>query len=107
LTSCIGSLSTPESQVFQEKAYQDIKRFYPDARDAWRNSFQDEKVPYVNAIIKEAARYYTVSAMSLPRKTVTEVVWDGAKIPAKTMILVNAQAANHGMLRSYCIKYNC
>ena len=96
LTSCIGSLSTPEGQVFQEKAYQDIKRHYPDVRDAWRNSFQDEKVPYVSAIIKEAARYYTVSAMSLPRKTVTEVDWDGAKIPAKTMILINAQAANHG-----------
>jgi phenylacetate 2-hydroxylase len=96
LTSCIGSLSTPEGQIFQEKAYQDIKHHYPDVRDAWRNSFQDEKVPYLNAIIKEAARYYTVSAMSLPRKTVTEVVWDGARIPAKTMVLINAQAANHG-----------
>ena len=97
LTSCIGSLSTAEGQIFQEMAYRDIRRLYPDIRDAWRNSFQDEKVPYVNAIIKEAARYYTVSAMSLPRKTVNEVVWDGAKIPAKTMILINAQAANHGM----------
>lgn len=95
LTSCIGSLSTQEGQIFQEKAYQDIKCLYPDVRDAWRNSYQDEKVPYVNAIIKEAARYYTVSAMSLPRKTVTEVQWDGATIPAKTMILINAQAANH------------
>ena len=98
LTSCIGSLSTPEGQIFQEKAFRDIKRYYPDVRDAWRNSFQDEKVPYVNAIVKEAARYYTVSAMSLPRKTVSEIVWDGAKIPAKTMILINAQAANHGMI---------
>jgi cytochrome P450 len=41
-------------------------------------------------------RYYTVSAMSLPRKTVTEVNWDGAIIPAKTMVLINAQAGNHG-----------
>jgi len=96
LTSCIGSLSTPAGQIFQEKAYKDIKSLYPDVRDAWKNSFQDEKVPYVNAIIKEAARYYTVSAMSLPRKTITDVEWDGAKIPAKTMILINAQAANHG-----------
>lgn len=100
LTSCIGSLSTPEGQVFQEKAYEDIKRIYPDVRDAWRNSFQSEDVPYVNAIIKEAARFYTVSAMSLPRKTVQEVVWDGAVIPAKTMVLINAQAANHGVFSS-------
>ncbi|TVY65602.1 Phenylacetate 2-hydroxylase, partial [Lachnellula suecica] len=95
LTSCLGSLSTPSGQVFQERAYQDIKRVYPDIRDAWRNSFQSEDVPYVNAIIKEAARYYTVSAMSLPRKTVSPVHWDGAVIPARTMVLINAQAANH------------
>jgi phenylacetate 2-hydroxylase len=98
LTSCIGSLATREGQLWQEKAYRDIKRLYPDVRDAWRNSYQDEKVPYVNAIVKEAARYYTVSAMSLPRKTVEDVQWDGATIPAKTMILINAQAANHGMI---------
>ena len=96
LTSCIGSLSTPEGQKFQERAYEDVKRHYPDIKDAWRNSYQLEDVPYINAIIKEAARFYTVSAMSLPRKTVTDVEWDGAIIPAKTMILINAQAANHG-----------
>jgi phenylacetate 2-hydroxylase len=94
-TSCIGSLATTEGQVFQEKAYDEIRRYYPDAKDAWRESFEEEKVPYVNAIVKEAARYYTVSAMSLPRKTVSAVEWDGATIPAKTMILINAQAANH------------
>ncbi len=95
LTSCIGSLSTKEGQAFQDQAYADIKRHYPDIKGAWRNSFQEEKVPYVNAIVKEAARYYTVSAMSLPRKTVSEVSWNAAIIPARTMILINAQAANH------------
>lgn len=96
LTSCLGSLSTPEGQIWQDRAYEDIKRHYPDIRDAWTNSFQEEKVPYLNAIIKEAGRYYTVSAMSLPRKTVTDINWNGAIIPAKTMILINAQAGNHG-----------
>lgn len=95
LTSCIGSLSSKEGQDFQDQAYADIKRHYADIGDAWHNSFQEEKVAYVNAIVKEAARYYTVSAMSLPRKTVTEVNWNGAVIPAKTMVLINAQAANH------------
>ena len=95
LTSCIGSLSTEQGQIFQERAFEDIMRCYPDPASIWSNSFQEEKVPYVNAIIKEAARYYTVSAMSLPRKTVVDVDWNGAKIPAQTMILINAQAANH------------
>ncbi|KAH9909915.1 cytochrome P450 [Xylariomycetidae sp. FL2044] len=95
LTSCIGSLSTPEGQIWQDRAYEDIKRHYPNIKDAWTNSFQEEQVPYLNAIVKEAARYYTVSAMSLPRQTVTEVNWNGAVIPPKTMILINAQAGNH------------
>lgn len=96
LTSCIGSLSTPEGQIWQDRAYEDIKRHYPDIRDAWTSCTTEEKVPYINSIVKEAGRYYTVSAMSLPRKTVTEVNWNGAIIPPKTMILINAQAGNHG-----------
>ena len=96
LTSCIGSLSTKEGQVFQERAYKDIKRHYTGStEEAWMESFAEEKVPYVNALVKEAGRYYTASAMNLPRKTTSPVDWDGATIPAKTMILVNLQAANH------------
>jgi phenylacetate 2-hydroxylase len=96
LTSCIGSLSTKEGQVFQEQAYKNIRQHYPDSiEEAWLASFAEEKVPYVNALVKEASRYYTASAMNLPRKTTMPVLWDGATIPAKTMILVNLQAANH------------
>ncbi|KAI1837621.1 hypothetical protein DTO006G1_3099 [Penicillium roqueforti] len=95
LTSCIGSLCTAEGQIWQDRAYEDIKRHFPDIRDAWTASFVEEKIPYINAIVKEAGRYYTVSSMSLPRKTVTEVNWNGAIIPPKTMILINAQAGNH------------
>ncbi|KAH7176823.1 phenylacetate 2-hydroxylase [Dactylonectria macrodidyma] len=95
LTSAIGSLSTEEGQIWQDRAYEDIKRHYPDIRDAWTSCYVEEKIPYINAIVKEAGRYYTVSSMSLPRKTVTEVNWNGAIIPPKTMILINAQAGNH------------
>lgn len=96
LTSCLGSLSTLEGQAWQDRAYEDIKRHYPDVRDAWASCFVEEKVPYINAIIKEAGRFYTVSSMSLPRQTVQDVNWNGAIIPPKTMILINAQAGNHG-----------
>lgn len=95
LTSCIGSLATAEGQKFQDAAFEDIKHHYLSTSELWLDSFKSETVPYVNAIVKEAARYYTVSAMSLPRKTVTAIEWDGAIIPAETMILINAQAANH------------
>jgi len=96
LVSCIGSLSTLEGEKIQEKAYEDIKRYYPNISEAWQTSYQEEKVPYVKAIVKEALRYYTVTPMIPPRKTTSELNWNGSIIPAKTMILVNAQAANHG-----------
>ena len=95
LTSCIGSLSTPQGRLFQERAFEDIKRHYPNMEDAWSRSLEVEEVPYVNAIVKEAGRYYTVSAMSLPRKAHQDIEWDGAVIPKGTMVLINAQAANH------------
>ncbi|KAL5003058.1 cytochrome P450 [Aspergillus recurvatus] len=82
-------------QIWQDRAYEDIRRYYPDVRDAWTVAVAEEKVPYIDAIIKEAGRYYTVSSMSLPRKTVTEINWNGAIIPPKTMVLINAQAGNH------------
>ncbi|KAF2680009.1 cytochrome P450 [Lentithecium fluviatile CBS 122367] len=95
LVSCIGSLATPAGQAFQDRAYEDIRRCYPDLREAWAKDFEKEDVPYLNAVVKEAGRYYTVSSMSLPRKTVADVVWNGAVIPKKTMVLINAQAGNH------------
>ncbi|KAK6585958.1 hypothetical protein PZA11_001015 [Diplocarpon coronariae] len=48
LTSCIGALytlSTPGGRIFQDKAYADIRRHYPDVRDAWRNSFRERERP--------------------------------------------------------------
>jgi phenylacetate 2-hydroxylase len=96
LVSCIGSLSTPEGQEFQEKAYQEIIQLYPNIKDAWQVDFEKETVPYLNAIVKEAGRYYTVSNMSLPRKTMSDIRWGNAVIPKGTMVLINAQAGNHG-----------
>jgi phenylacetate 2-hydroxylase len=101
LVSCLGSLSTPEGQVFQERAYQEIKRRYEDLEDAWATEFEKEDVAYLNAIVKEAGRYYTVSSMSLPRKTMGDVKWGGAIIPKGTMVLINAQAGNHGKPNTY------
>ncbi|CAL3963378.1 unnamed protein product [Diplocarpon coronariae] len=48
LTSCIGALytlSTSGVRIFQDKAYADIRRHYPDVRDAWRNSFRERERP--------------------------------------------------------------
>ncbi len=71
LVSCIGSLCTPEGIAYQDRAYDQILKCYPDMKTAWAGDFEKETVPYLNAIVKEAGRYYTVSNVSLPRKTHT------------------------------------
>ncbi|XP_014559317.1 hypothetical protein COCVIDRAFT_24294 [Bipolaris victoriae FI3] len=98
LVSCIGSLCTSEGQVFQDRAYQEIRKMYPqdeDLKKAWASDFGEESIPYLSAIVKEAGRYYTVSNMSLPRKTMSDMRWGEAVIPKGTMVLINAQAGNH------------
>ncbi|EOA81969.1 uncharacterized protein SETTUDRAFT_165506 [Exserohilum turcica Et28A] len=98
LVSCIGSLCTREGQVFQDRAYAEIRKMYPhddDLKKAWATDFEAEEIPYLSAIVKEAGRYYTVSNMSLPRKTMSDVRWGDAVIPKGTMVLINAQAGNH------------
>ncbi|KAF1364863.1 cytochrome P450 [Lizonia empirigonia] len=94
LLSCIGSFCMPEGIKYQDRAYEEIRKCYPDMKAAWATGFE-EGVPYLNAILKEAGRYYTVSNMSLPRKTIGDVRWGDAVIPKSTMVLINAQAANH------------
>jgi phenylacetate 2-hydroxylase len=95
LISCIGSLSTVEGQVFQNKAYSSIIQRYKTTKEAWDAPLAEDTIPYINALVKEAARYYTASGMNLPRMTTTPVNWDGIIIPEKTVILVNLQGANH------------
>jgi phenylacetate 2-hydroxylase len=91
LTSVIGSLSTPEGQVFQKAAYNAILSTYNGDRDAaWKDSVVEEKVDYISAIVKEGVRFYTVSSMSLPRKAIEDFHWHGSLIPKGTMILISS-----------------
>jgi phenylacetate 2-hydroxylase len=107
LTSVIGSLSTKEGQEIQKAAYSAILEAYNGDRDAaWKDCITEEKVDYINAIVKEGVRFYTVSSMSLPRKAMEDFHWHGSLIPKGTMVLISlillakalildAQAANH------------
>ncbi|KAL1654513.1 hypothetical protein SLS61_002701 [Didymella pomorum] len=72
-----------------------IKKGTEKPLNLWADNFEKEDVSYLNAIVKEAGRYYTVSNMSLPRKTMSDVRWGNAVIPKNTMVLINAQAGNH------------
>ncbi|PQE29711.1 Cytochrome P450 protein [Rutstroemia sp. NJR-2017a WRK4] len=95
IISCLGTLSTDQGQIHQTEALKDIMRYYATTEEAWQKCVVEEKVPYVNALVKEALRYYTVLPFGQPRKTIREIDWNGSTIPSGTTILFNTQAANH------------
>ena len=90
----ISYLSSLHGQEIQERAYQEIQEIYPDG-DAWDRCLTEEAVPYVTALYKEILRYYTVHHMSLPRRSVQDIEYNGARIPAGTSFYMNAYAGDY------------
>lgn len=80
LTMGIGYLSSLHGQ---ERSYAEIKKAYPDG-DAWEKCLTEEKVPLVTALVKEVLRFWSVIPISLPRKSIKDIVWENATVPAGT-----------------------
>ena len=90
----IGYLSSPHGQEIQERAYAEIQKVYPNG-DAWEKCLIEERVPYVTALYKEILRYYTTFPMSVPRRSVEDIQYNGTIIPAGTSFYMNAFGGNH------------
>ncbi|KAK4541580.1 hypothetical protein LTR36_007877 [Oleoguttula mirabilis] len=79
-------------QDIQEKAYNVIREF--GLNDLPSNAYAGTKIPYIDALTKELSRYFVVLKLALPKATYTDVVWEGATIPANTTVFLNAWACN-------------
>ncbi|KAF2199014.1 cytochrome P450 phenylacetate hydroxylase-like protein [Delitschia confertaspora ATCC 74209] len=90
----IAYLASPAGHRIQKKAYEEIMRVYPN-NDAWERCLDEEKVPYVTALVKEILRYWTVIPICLPRKSIKPIEWNGAVIPTGTTFYMNAYAADY------------
>ena len=84
LIMCIAYLSSPHGQEIQRRAHEEIVKAYPEG-DAWEKCLVEEKVPYVTALVKETLRFWTVIPICLPRKSIRDIQWEQATIPAGTM----------------------
>ncbi|KAJ9150922.1 Amino acid permease [Pleurostoma richardsiae] len=91
----IAYLSSPEGQLLQEKAYNNIIKAYGTAEDAFEQAVAEEKSEYMVAFVRETLRHYPPLHLLPPRQTIDDFQWGTAKIPKGVMILVNCQAANH------------
>jgi phenylacetate 2-hydroxylase len=79
----LAYLSSEDGMRIQKKAYEEIQKVYPD-NDVWEKCLVEEKVPYVTALVKEILRFWTVIPICLPRKSIKDIQYESATIPAGT-----------------------
>ena len=89
----LAYLSSEPGQAIQAKAYKAIQDAYPDGT-AWTQVLKEEKIPYITAFYKEVLRYYTVINMCLPRQSIKDINYQGAIIPAGTIMMQNSFSAD-------------
>ena len=77
----------------QATALAAIRQTYP-ASQPLASADDDMTIPYINALVRELLRYYTVLRLALPRRTVKDVVYAGHTIPAGSVVFLNAWACN-------------
>ncbi|RMZ92500.1 hypothetical protein DV736_g282, partial [Chaetothyriales sp. CBS 134916] len=82
-----------ERQDVQDKAVEEIGKVYPQDKPLC-DADDDQSIAYIVALVKELLRYYTVLRLCLPRATVRDIVYEGKKIPAGSVIFLNAWACN-------------
>ena len=87
----IWSLSRPESSKFQKKLIDEVRSIYQEGLnpDGIPTVETSDKLPYVNAVIKETLRLYAPLPTSEPREAPTATVIDGYHIPAGTTVPVS------------------
>lgn len=91
----LGYLSSPQGQDIQDRAFKAIMEVYSSPEQAWADCLQEERVPYIVALVREMLRYYPAIPLLPPRQTCKEFEWNGVRIPSKVAIYMNAQAINH------------
>lgn len=90
----IGYLSSAHGQEIQNRAYDEIMKVYPNG-DAWERCLVEEKVPYVTALVAEVLRFFSVIPICLPRRSIKDITYQNAVIPAGTTFYMNAWAADY------------
>lgn len=84
----VWSLSRPEHRRFQKKVIEEACRIQEDGinADGIPRVEASDKLPYVNAVIKETLRLFAPLPGSEPRSLSTNATIDGYEIPPRTVI---------------------
>lgn len=77
-------------RAFQQKQEDDDD----DDVEPLGDAADEQRCAYINALAKEALRYFTVIPLNLPRETTRATAYEGRVIPAGTTVYMNAEACN-------------
>lgn len=83
----------------QQKAFEAISEFQGQNGEGVNplcDAADEQKCVYVNALAREALRYFTVMPLNLPRVSIRDVEYEGHLIPKGTTMYMNAWACNYG-----------
>lgn len=90
----------------QDRAFEAIREFQGGAAggevDPLPDAADEQKCAYINALAKEALRYFTVIPLNLPRESIRDVEYEGVRIPKGTTVYMNAWACNYGESSMSC-----
>ncbi|KAH8664249.1 cytochrome P450 [Xylariales sp. PMI_506] len=90
----VGMLSTPEGQLIQQKAYEDIMSVYDSPEQAFELCLTEEKSAYVMGLVKESLRFYPPLKLLPARQVYKDFKYQESLIPKGVLIYMNAQAIN-------------
>ncbi|KAL2287114.1 hypothetical protein FJTKL_06115 [Diaporthe vaccinii] len=86
----------------QDRAFAAIREFQGLQREAadgdvdpLPDAADEQKCAYINALAREALRYFTVIPLNLPRESIRDVEYEGMRIPKGTTVYMNAWACNY------------
>lgn len=87
----IWALSLPEHEHYQQKLIEEVRSIPKSALDAHGNPTVEaaDRLPYLDAVIKETLRLYAPLPASEPRSSNIETVIDGFSIPAGTVVFMS------------------